>query len=244
MTKRVLLIFAHPDDESFIIGGSIAKMAHEGAEIHLMTATKGEAGKTAGLCEQGSLGVLREKELEKASRILGIKELAFLGYLDKEVAAAPAARIIEQLVRKIREFRPHLVLTFGPDGASGHRDHRAIHYWTKAAVKLAGEAVEEEWGHPYRLPRLCYVVAAWRTDRQGRNHTDYTIDIKHWSGIKWRAIEQHKTQVFSINKFAAMSKKLKDVYLGQEFFNNDQEFSQYTGHGNDLLAGLEYCEKK
>ena len=157
MARQMLLIFAHPDDESFALGGTIAKYAEQGVTITLVAATKGEAGKAAEICKPEELGLIREQELLRAAEILGIAEVVFLGYRDKEVPIAPPLEIVEKLVRIIRKIRPQVVITFGADGASGHRDHRAIHHFTKAAIQLAKESVEPDWGNTYTLPRLCYV---------------------------------------------------------------------------------------
>ncbi|KJS48178.1 MAG: hypothetical protein VR66_15490, partial [Peptococcaceae bacterium BRH_c23] len=118
MAKQMLLIFAHPDDESFALGGTIAKYAEQGVTITLAVATKGEAGQTAGFCQKEELGLFREQELMSAAKVLGITEVIFLGYLDKEVPLAPPLEIVERLVRIIRTRRPQVVITFGADGAS------------------------------------------------------------------------------------------------------------------------------
>ncbi|HEY8911398.1 MAG TPA: PIG-L family deacetylase [Desulfosporosinus sp.] len=242
MALRMLLIFAHPDDESFVLGGTIAKYAEQGVEITLVAATKGEAGKAAGICKPEELGPLREKELKRAADVLGIKEVIFLGYRDKEVPMAPPLEIVEKLVRIIRKIRPQVVITFGADGASGHRDHRAIHHFAKAAIGLAKKSVEPEWGTSYTLPRLCYVQPGWRLSKDKRQEVDYIILTEPWAEKKWHAVLEHKTQLFSRRKFEALEETMKLDYFKQEYFQCDDEMSAFPGRGTDLFQDLERVE--
>lgn len=239
MQKRIVLIFAHPDDESFAMGGTIAKYTAQGADVSLIVATKGEAGKTADLCLPENLGAFREQELRKAAHVLGISDLHFLGYRDKEVPQAPPLEIAEKLVRLLRTLRPQVVITFGEDGGSGHRDHRAIHHFTKMAVKLAGEPIALDWGEPFVLPRLCYVQTGWRMSEEKRQLIDYTIPISEWADQKWRAVLEHQTQIFSRQKFENMAEPIKKDYFCREYFRCDHALSVFPGQGNDLFQGIE-----
>jgi len=238
MSARLLLIFAHPDDESFALGGTIAKAADAGVEIRLVTATKGEAGKTAGLCPQEELGAYREQELLRAARVLGIGRVDFLGYRDKELSQAPPLRILGQLLHVLREFRPLLVITFGEDGGSGHRDHRAIHHFTKAAIRLAAQPGLHEWGERFSVPRLCYVQSGWRLSAEVRAAMDFVVPIEGWAERKWAAVREHRTQAFSIRKFETMAEEHKRHYFTEEYFLCDRELSAVPGRGDDLFAGL------
>ncbi|HWQ42329.1 MAG TPA: PIG-L family deacetylase [Desulfosporosinus sp.] len=239
MARQMLLIFAHPDDESFALGGTIAKYAEQGVTITLVAATKGEAGKVAGICKPEDLGFIREQELLRAAEVLGIEDVIFLGYRDKEVPLAPPLEIVEKLVRIIRKIRPQVVITFGADGASGHRDHRAIHHFTKAAIQLAKEPVVPEWGTTYTLPRLCYVQAGWRLSKDERQGVDYIISTEPWAERKWQAVSEHKTQLFSRQKFEALEETAKLDYFKQEYFQCDHELSAFPGRGKDLFEDLE-----
>ncbi|MCO5388060.1 PIG-L deacetylase family protein [Desulfosporosinus sp.] len=239
MINEMLLIFSHPDDESFALGGTIAKYAEQGVRITLVVATKGEAGKAAGICMPEELGLFREQELRRAAEVLGIAEVIFLGYKDKEVPLSPPLEIVGKLVRIIRKIRPQVVITFGADGASGHRDHRAIHHFTKAAIRLAKELAEPEWGTPYILPRLCYVQSGWRLSDAALQEIDYIISIKQWAEKKKKAIIEHRTQLFSQQKFEAMDERIKQNYYSREYFQCDFELSVFPGRGEDILADLE-----
>jgi LmbE family N-acetylglucosaminyl deacetylase len=130
-----MVVVAHPDDESFPIGGTIAKVATEGGEVMLVTATRGEAG-IPGLSAEEA-GRLRERELRAACEALGVRTLHFLNYVDGTLDKVSAPDAIAQLIDLMRAFRPDAIITFGPDGISGHPDHLAVHRWTAAAFEQA-----------------------------------------------------------------------------------------------------------
>src|SRR5437764_1210516 len=99
MAPRLLLIFAHPDDESFVAAGLSRRYADLGAHIALVTATRGEAGSRGdpALCTEQELPAWREAELRDAAALLGISDVHLLGYRDQHLAEAPAAAIRHQL---------------------------------------------------------------------------------------------------------------------------------------------------
>src|SRR6187455_483953 len=122
MGARILLIFAHPDDESFVAGGMARRYADAGATIALISATHGEAGAAGDppLCSREELPARRAAELSDAATILGIAPVHLLGYRDKHLSEAPPQVIREELVALIRRHRPHVVITFDPNGGHGH----------------------------------------------------------------------------------------------------------------------------
>src|SRR5438105_5647938 len=85
----LLFVLAHPDDETFLAGGTIAKYAQAGVRVAVVCGTRGERGSTADLCPIDALPAQRESELREAARILGIAEVELLGYVDQQLAAAP-----------------------------------------------------------------------------------------------------------------------------------------------------------
>ena len=120
--KKLLCILAHPDDESLGTGGTIAKYAAAGADVQLICATRGERGR---FFDQDSPGIIkvgqkRTEELHAASKILGISKVHFLDYIDGDLDAAPVPEVVSKIEHIILEFRPHVILTFGPDGGYGH----------------------------------------------------------------------------------------------------------------------------
>lgn len=162
----LLLSFAHPDDESFGCAGVMAAASERGLAVTLISATRGEAGKT-GIPELDTpeiLGAVREQELRAAAAAVGAVDVRFLDYRDSGMAGTPEnddprafwkateADVVDRLTVHLRAVRPETVLTFGPDGIYGHPDHLMIHRTTVAAVHAAAD--------PTCLPA---VGAPWRT---------------------------------------------------------------------------------
>ena len=120
MSRTLLLIFAHPDDETFLTGGTACRYSDAGVRVILATATRGESGKSGEppLCTLEELPAVREAELRRAAAILGIGEIHLLGHHDRELATAPPDRVREQLVSVIRACRPAVVVSFDPHGGN------------------------------------------------------------------------------------------------------------------------------
>src|SRR5438876_11750550 len=140
---KLMCVLAHPDDESLGNGGILAKYAAEGVETYLVTATRGERGWFGNESDYPgpqALGKIREAELLAAARVLGIRRVDFLDYLDGDLDQAPAAEVIAKIVGQVRRVKPDVVVTFGPDGAYGHPDHIAICQFTTAAIVEAASA--------------------------------------------------------------------------------------------------------
>lgn len=244
MNKSILLVYAHPDDETFSAGGTIAKYSSQGVDIRLVCATRGEAGKTAGYCSVEELGSMREKETREAAAVLGIKEVRFLDYHDKELGKANPVVITLQIANIMREHRPQVVITFGPDGSSGHQDHRAIHHFVVAAVRLAAQAdVTELAGEPFKVPRVYFPAFSSRI-RRALGHTDVAdedpetiIDTSAYAAKKIAALKCHRTQSGSFNKFLAMGEDKLNLFLSNEFFCLATEISNCKAPGTNDLFG-------
>ena len=154
LEKRLLACFAHPDDEAFPIGGSLAAHSSRGVNIRLITATSGEEGevRSPGLAMPDGLGSLRREELSCSVHTLGLQSHHVLGYRDSGMAGTSANNLPEAfiniaqeeivgiLVREIRTFRPQVVLTFEPGGLYGHPDHIAICKHATKAFHAANDA--------------------------------------------------------------------------------------------------------
>ena len=119
--KSLLVILPHPDDESFPMGGTLAKYAADHNHVTLICATRGEAGIPTVSPEEA--GKIREGELRRAVYELGLDEVRFLDYRDGTLAQVNVEEFIERLAGILRDQKPDVVLTFGPDGISGHPDH-------------------------------------------------------------------------------------------------------------------------
>ncbi|MGI5349037.1 N-acetyl-1-D-myo-inositol-2-amino-2-deoxy-alpha-D-glucopyranoside deacetylase [Streptomyces sp. CA-250714] len=179
--RRLLLVHAHPDDESITTGATMAKYAAEGAHVTLVTCTLGEEGEVIpdGLAhlapdQDDTLGPHRIGELSAAMRALGVTDHRFLGgpgrYRDSGMMGAPtndrpgcfwqadldeAARLLAAV---LREVRPQVLVTYGPDGGYGHPDHIKAHRVAMRAVELAALENGRTGGEPHQVQRVYWNV--------------------------------------------------------------------------------------
>ena len=133
----ILCIGAHPDDETWIAGGILATAAKNGQKVVVITATKGEAGATdEERWPQKELGNIRAQELHESLRILGVEEHGMLECLDGECDKADEQDMALQLAVVMHREKPDTVMTFGPEGLTGHSDHAAVSRWVSKAANL------------------------------------------------------------------------------------------------------------
>jgi LmbE family N-acetylglucosaminyl deacetylase len=171
MSKLTLLaVLAHPDDESFGMGGTLALYAARGVEVHLVCATRGEVGDVDPELLKGfdSIAQLRESELRCAAQHLGLAAVHFLDYRDsgmpgspdnkhpKALAAQPLEEVAANVVCYIRELKPQVVLTFDPYGGYGHPDHIAIQRATALAFEKSGDPDFSPKSGPAYTPERLY----------------------------------------------------------------------------------------
>ena len=170
--RRLLVAFAHPDDESFGPGGTLIHYAEAGVAVHYLCGTRGELGEAPEehMAGHESVAAMRSAELMSAAKPLGLTGLHFLGYRDsgmegspdnahpEALAAADVEAVAERITRHIRTIRPQVVLTFDPTGGYFHPDHIAMHHATKLAFEAAGD--------PERFPeQIAEGLDAWRPDK-------------------------------------------------------------------------------
>jgi LmbE family N-acetylglucosaminyl deacetylase len=155
-TGGLLAIFAHPDDETFGVGGTMARYAGRGVPVTMICATRGEVGEIAkgSAATPQTLGQFREQELRDAMGILGVADVRFLDYRDSGMKGtdenndprafmnAPADAVVAGLVRAIRERRPDAVVTWDESGGYGHPDHVATHHHATAAFRAAADPAQ------------------------------------------------------------------------------------------------------
>lgn len=173
MTKKILAVLAHPDDESFGLGGTLALYAKRGYETYYVCATRGEAGSADEEFLKGfkDTAEMRTDELMRAAKHLGLKEVFFLGYRDSgmpgmEANQHPDAQInhpIEEVagkvVKYIRSLKPDIVITFDPIGGYKHPDHIHIHRATVMAFANSDDAsFYPEAGDPFKPQALYFQV--------------------------------------------------------------------------------------
>jgi LmbE family N-acetylglucosaminyl deacetylase len=207
----LLFCFAHPDDETFATGATIARHAADG--VALVCATRGEAGRVTAMpgATREAVGRMREAELRAAAAALGIGSIELLGLPDGALAQADTDALVGLLVAAIRRHRPRVVVSFGPEGApTGHRDHRAISRATTAAYHLAGIATAHpEAGPPHRARRLCYFT--WERPRPEDElqleglPIDVRVPAAPGREAKWRAFLAHESQRHHEARFRSLS---------------------------------------
>lgn len=135
----VLGIWAHPDDETYGSAGIMAAAVANGQRVACITATKGEAGvRDENRWPAEQLGAIRARELEEALKVLGVTEHYWLGCHDGDCCNMETDQMASQLCDMIRMIRPDTILTFGPDGLTGHPDHQTVSLWTTSAVEQSG----------------------------------------------------------------------------------------------------------
>jgi N-acetyl-1-D-myo-inositol-2-amino-2-deoxy-alpha-D-glucopyranoside deacetylase len=170
----LLIIFAHPDDETFGAAGVMAAAVERGVPVTVINATRGEAGESAipGLDEPERLGVVRERELREAMRQIGVSDVRLLGYRDSGMAGSPFAEhprafvrepvetAAARLVSHIRSVRPQVIVTFGPEGLYGHPDHLHMHHVALRAIQIAADPsyTGRTTSEPRQAPALYYAA--------------------------------------------------------------------------------------
>lgn len=132
----IMFIGAHPDDETFTAGGLLAAAAQNGQTTIIVTATRGEGGvQDESRWPAANLGDIRTAELQQALEILGCTHHYWLDYADGACATESDAPAITRITELIVKHQPDTILTFGPDGLTGHPDHQAVSAWTRIASK-------------------------------------------------------------------------------------------------------------
>lgn len=167
----MLGLFAHPDDEVFCVGGTIAACAEAGADTAIMSLTQGEAGeiRDVAVATRRTLGAARVAELSAAAGCLGVNRVQCLDMGDGRLATLPIDQLMSAACRSIEEFRPDVVVTFGPDGASGHPDHIASSHAALRAVRSMGSPPRLLHARfPQREQFLVDALVDWLTSHEQR----------------------------------------------------------------------------
>ncbi len=189
---RLLTVFAHPDDETFICGGALARAAAEGHVVGLVCATLGEMGRRMGvppIATRESLGALREEELRSACTALGIQDLRLLALRDKTLEIVEPAALADRVRVEMAQFQPDAVITFH-DVLGGHPDHCAI----GAATASAFDAYVAQDGDA-RLYAVAWAGTAQHLEANGMRPEQWmTVDVRRHIGAKLAAFRAHRTQ--------------------------------------------------
>lgn len=267
---RLMCVLAHPDDESLGTGGVLVKYAAEGIETYLVTATRGEHGWWGS--EQDypgpeALGKIREAELRAAAAVLGLREVNLLDYVDGHLDQADPAEAVAKIVEHMRRVRPHIVISFGPEGVYGHPDHIAISLLTTAAIVAAADPHYADLDHrasaspPHRVSKLYYMtatkdfLAAYQSifgdvvmhvdgmERRGQGWEEWAITAwldteAHWRMV-WRAVACHQSQLPGYSRMENLPEAQHRAVWGVQTYY--RAFSLVNGgraRESDLFAGL------
>jgi LmbE family N-acetylglucosaminyl deacetylase len=273
MTQKLTLmaIFAHPDDEAFGMGGTLTRYAREGVDLHLVVATLGEVGELANPDLRSldqPLGILREHELRCACDNYGVVGLHLLGYIDGQTTVVPQSDAVYKIVRLLRQIRPQVVVSFGPEGIYGHYDHLAVHRWATAAVQFAADTGRwPEAGPAHRVAKFYHrAMPQDQVDRieepGGRRSVPIDgipfpfvgyplerittiIDVRDYVATKLRGIRCHASQLNPASPYLqAEFDEPANPWFWQETFILAQYRPELlstplpAGKENDLFAGL------
>lgn len=217
----ILAVFAHPDDEAFLIGGTLAHYARiEGARVELLCLTHGEKGfpENSGYFP-AQMAAIRRKELEACCEVLGVHLLDMLDFPDGGLADLELNRLAWPVAEIIRQRQPEIVITFGPDGLTGHPDHLAVGQAVTRAFNASGVALPGS--------RLLYAGLHQPTVERLSNRMEgslgeiplrltgspeiglaYQVDIRQTASYKWAALACHHSQQASFSSLTLADRQL------------------------------------
>jgi LmbE family N-acetylglucosaminyl deacetylase len=213
----VLVITAHPDDAEFGVAGTVARWTQEGKQVVYVVCTDGDKGTGDRSLTSEQLAEIRKKEQEAAAKVLGVREVVFLGYRDQELEDTPEFR--KRLVRVIRMYRPRIVVTSDPYRRYlWHRDHRIAGLVTLDAVfpyardHLAYPDLLEEGLEPHNVEEMWFWAA---------EEINHRSDITDTFDVKLKALGCHESQVAGFPNPANIEEWLKmrckDMAEGEDF---------------------------
>ena len=201
--RRIMGVFAHPDDPEFFAGGTFAKWAADGAEITFVVATSGDKGSADPEMTQERLAEMREGEERNAAAALGVKEVVFLRYKDGELY--PTLELRRDITRMIRLKKPEVVVTLDPtvwysSRGINHPDHRAIGAATLEAIFPTARDrlnfIEQERDEGLETHKVGTVYIA------GATEPTLTVDVTDAIETQIESLRAHKSQISDMDKMA------------------------------------------
>lgn len=211
MGLKLLCVVAHPDDECFAFGGALALAARQGVEIHVICLTDGQAASYRGDSRSPQeLGRMRATEFAASCEVLGIAQHELWDYQDAQLEFADFSATARRIVAKIRDFRPQVVLTFGPDGAvNTHPDHTMVSALTSAAFHWAASPKRFPDAGPIHHAERLYLLSTnfFLEGRPAPLPAPWTValDIRDVRHLKNEAFRQHTSQ-------APLMQQTKDIF--------------------------------
>jgi LmbE family N-acetylglucosaminyl deacetylase len=201
---RLLCLTAHPDDEAAAFGGSILVYLERGVETSVVCLTPGQAASNRGQAKDDrELAAIRRKEFAASCKILGVARGIVLDYADGQLHRAELYRVVEAVTQKVREIRPHVMLTFGPEGGvTGHTDHSMASIFATLAFEWAGRNNRfpdqlTQGLQPHITQKLYYATANFTLPDRPLTSlppTTAVIQIGQYLETKIAAFESHTTQ--------------------------------------------------
>jgi len=225
--KTLIFVGAHPDDESFSIGATLAHYALLGIKEYYVCATRGEAGEVNPESMKGypTVSELRCAELQRAAQVLGLTDVIYLDYRDSgmlcwednkhplALISAPLEQVVGNLVRIFRELKPDVVITFDPIGGYNHPDHVAIHNATVKAFYTSGDPKQyPDAGPSYQPHKLYFYVSPHRILRViVKLLSFFRIDMHRWGRNKNIDLESIVEKQFPVHAVIRTSKKAINI---------------------------------
>jgi LmbE family N-acetylglucosaminyl deacetylase len=225
----VLSVLAHPDDETYRCGGTLALMARKGVRVYLLTATQGQAGSCGDppLCSPAELAAVRERELRCACDALGILPPTVLDFEDGRLAEIGTHSIIDAILSTVAIVDPQVLISFGPDGLSGHPDHVAI---GRCAAEVFARSSGIAAIYTLAVPRsLAERLEMRQVHAVPDGQITLTVDVTSAWEAKRAAMGCHRTQRSSTPLMGAPESRQRE-FFGSEFFiragcrNPDDDF--------------------
>lgn len=235
--RTVLVVLAHPDDESLACGGTLARLSDAGVRVVLLCASRGEAGSLSdpALAPDGDLAAVRARELAEAATILGIADVVIKNHPDGDLRWDHVAELHREIVALIEEHQPAAVITFAEDGLYWHLDHVGVHERTYTATRTFGDAAPPLYYVTMPKGIMRNVIAAahekggappdstfWGIEPDAFGHSaiapTITIDVRPWTARKLAALRCHRTQMGARNPLAWIDEDQARQWLGTEYF--------------------------
>ncbi len=249
--RTVLAVFAHPDDESLACGGTLARLADQGMQVVVMSASHGERGALTGPARNDALGRARLEEMYRAVNALGVAEVIVWDHPDGDLQWDHVSEFNAELVLFMRRRQPAAVITFGEDGLYWHKDHIGVYERTVTAVKSLANEAPPLYHVTMKRGVMPEIVAAgrargWTPTPKGfwsltpeafglhAGEPSIVIDVADWVPRKLAAILSHKSQMGDNHPFEHVGPDDARRLLGLEYFHR----AQLPASGAPVLESL------
>ena len=258
--RTVLVVFAHPDDESLSCGGTIARLSDAGVKVVLLCASRGERGSVSdpSLVPDGDLARVRTQELYDAAAILGISDVIVLDHRDGNLRWQDVPELHGEIVELVQRHRPAAVITFAEDGLYWHLDHIGVHERTYTAMLSFGadapplyyvtmpkgimsEVLQAARAHAGDVPDTSFWGIVPDAFGAGALPATLTIDVRDWVPRKLAALRCHRTQFGPRHPILRITDDQARRWLGVEYFRRadipGQDGSPLESIGEAINAG-------